>query len=146
MFCVSCGTEILEGNAFCTQCGRSVLANISNSEPQASEAAKGSGWRRFLLVVSVVLLIWAGSAGMAYGVVELTGGGPQGEQGERGPRGERGPAGAAGASGFSTDSSACHRDLIDLILVVNNKFTGQLSGAVLEQEVNDVVARLSSSC
>jgi len=60
------------------------------------------------LLILFVILTWAGSASIAYGVVELTGGGPQGEQGEQGEqgtRGERGPAGPAGDSGidFSTD-------------------------------------------
>lgn len=52
-----------------------------------------------VLLVLFVILTWAGSAGVAYGVVELTGGGPQGErgeQGEQGPRGEQGPAGSSG--------------------------------------------------
>lgn len=54
------------------------------------------------LLVLFVVLTWAGAAGFAYGVVELTGGGPQGEQGEQGPKGERGPA--APAAPFSSGS------------------------------------------
>ena len=50
--------------------------------------------KRILLVVSLVLFIWIGSGAISYTVVELTGGGPQGEQGERGPRGERGSTGS----------------------------------------------------
>ncbi len=58
--------------------------------------------RTVALLVLFVVLTWAGAAGIAYGVVELTGGGPQGEQGEQGPTGERGPA--APAAPFSSGS------------------------------------------
>ncbi len=61
--------------------------------------------RTIALLVLFAILTWAGSAGIAYGVVELTGGGPQGEQGEQGPKGERGPAGSAGASGSDFGTS-----------------------------------------
>lgn len=50
--------------------------------------------KRILLVVSLVLFVWIGSGAISYTIVELTGGGPQGEQGERGPRGERGFTGS----------------------------------------------------
>ncbi len=46
--------------------------------------------RTVMLLLLFVILTWGGAAGIAYGVVELTGGGPpgpQGEQGEPGPRG-----------------------------------------------------------
>ena len=43
--------------------------------------------KRILLVMSLVLFIWIGSGAISYTIVELTGGGPQGEQGERGERG-----------------------------------------------------------
>ena len=59
--------------------------------------------RTVALLVLFVVLTWAGAGGIAYGVVELTGGGPQGEQGEQGPKGERGPA--APAAPFSSGSS-----------------------------------------
>ena len=49
--------------------------------------------RTVMLLLLFVILTWGGSAGIAYGVVELTGGGPQGEQGERGPRGSAGSSG-----------------------------------------------------
>lgn len=49
-------------------------------------------------------------------------------------------------SSGSNDSSVCHGDLRDLILVVNNKFAGTISGAVLEQEVKDVVSRVFAHC
>ncbi len=55
--------------------------------------------KTIMLLVLFAILTWGGSAGIAYGVVELTGGGPQGEQGEKGPRGERGVRGLAGTSG-----------------------------------------------
>ncbi len=58
--------------------------------------------RTVALLVLFVVLTWAGAGGIAYGVVELTGGGPQGEQGEQGPKGERGPA--APAAPFSSGS------------------------------------------
>ena len=57
-----------------------------------------------MLLVLFVILTWGGSAGIAYGVVELTGGGSQGEQGERGERGPQGTRGLAGA-GTGLDSS-----------------------------------------
>ncbi len=50
------------------------------------------------LFVAFALVVWAGSAGISYAVVELTGGGPQGEQGPQGARGERGPQGQRGES------------------------------------------------
>ena len=59
--------------------------------------------RTVALLVLFVVFTWAGAGGIAYGVVELTGGGPQGEQGEQGPKGERGPA--APAAPFSSGSS-----------------------------------------
>lgn len=52
------------------------------------------------LGLALLILAWAGSAGIAYGVVELTGGGPPGEQGLRGPQGLRGLQGRPGASAF----------------------------------------------
>ncbi len=55
--------------------------------------------RTVMLLLLFVILTWGGSAGIAYGVVELTGGGPQGEQGEQGERGPRGSAGSTGSSG-----------------------------------------------
>ena len=61
--------------------------------------------------IAFLILAWAGSAGITYGVVELTGGdpGPPGEQGppgshgtvgEPGPPGPRGPAGPRGLQGL----------------------------------------------
>ena len=55
--------------------------------------------RTVALLVLFVILTWAGSAGIAYGVVELTGGGPQGEQGEQGEQGDRGKQGLRGTAG-----------------------------------------------
>ena len=53
--------------------------------------------RKTIIVLALFLILaWAGSAGAAYGVVELTGGGPQGEPGPRGERGLQGLQGAAG--------------------------------------------------
>ncbi len=53
--------------------------------------------RTIVILLLFVILTWGGSAGIAFGVVELTGGGPRGEQGEQGPRGPRGPRGSAGS-------------------------------------------------
>ena len=58
--------------------------------------------RTIMILLLFVILTWGGSAGIAYGVVELTGGGPQGEQGEQGERGPRGSAGASGTD-FGTN-------------------------------------------
>lgn len=52
-----------------------------------------------VLALFFVFLACAGSAGVAYGVVELTGGGEQGVQGvqgQQGPKGETGPKGPVG--------------------------------------------------
>ena len=57
--------------------------------------------RTIMLLLLFVILTWGGSAGIAYGVVELTGGGPQGEQGERGEQGEQGVRGLRGSAGSS---------------------------------------------
>ncbi len=66
--------------------------------------------RTIMLLVLFVILTWGGSAAIAYGVVELTGGGPQGEQGLQGEQGDRGPRGTAGPAGSSnTDNSALFR-------------------------------------
>ena len=54
--------------------------------------------RTVMLPLLFVILTWGGAAGIAYGVVELTGGGPTGPQGEQGERGERGFTGATGAA------------------------------------------------
>jgi len=51
------------------------------------------------LAIVFMVLAWAGSAAVAYGVVQATGGGPQGEQGVAGPRGEDGLAGPQGPPG-----------------------------------------------
>lgn len=51
-----------------------------------------------ILVVLLVLLTWAGAGGISFAVVELTGGGPQGEQGLQGPPGPPGPRGLAGTT------------------------------------------------
>ena len=58
------------------------------------------------LILGVVFLViaLAGSAGISYGVVELSGAaGPQGEQGERGPKGPRGTAATSGST-FEVES------------------------------------------
>lgn len=57
--------------------------------------------RTVALLVLFVILTWAGSAGIAYGVVELTGGGSQGEQGPPGPQGEQGPRAVATGIDFT---------------------------------------------
>ena len=63
--------------------------------------------RTIMLLLLFVTLTWGGSAGIAFGVVELTGGGPQGEQGKRGERGPTGERGSAGeAARFSTQRMA----------------------------------------
>ena len=52
-----------------------------------------------VLGILFILIAWAGASTVAYGVVELTGGGeqgPRGAQGEPGPEGEIGPQGPDG--------------------------------------------------
>ena len=58
--------------------------------------------RTVMLLLLFVILTWGGSAGIAYGVVELTGGESQGEQGPPGPQG---PKGASGPQGRSSESA-----------------------------------------
>ena len=55
--------------------------------------------RTIVILLLFVILTWGGSASIAYGVVELTGGGPQGEQGEQGLRGAPGKRGTGGRTG-----------------------------------------------
>ena len=51
------------------------------------------------LLVAFLILAWVGSAAISYGVVELTGGGPDGEQGVQGRQGDTGRQGMQGLSG-----------------------------------------------
>lgn len=95
MYCAKCGTEIPDEHSFCTKCGSGVPQAPPKAGLQMERTSKVSRSRTILIVLSLVLLTWAGSAGVAYGVVELTGGGPQGEQGDRGLRGSAGSAGPA---------------------------------------------------
>lgn len=57
-----------------------------------------------VLVVLLILFTWAGAGGISYGIVELAGGGPQGEQGPPGPQG---PSGAPGQSPVLGASDLC---------------------------------------
>jgi hypothetical protein len=54
-----------------------------------------------LVLIGLLFLVvsWAGAAGIAYGVVELAGGGPSGERGLPGVAGAQGPEGQRGLSG-----------------------------------------------
>ena len=56
--------------------------------------------RTVVILLLFMILTWGGVAGITYGVVELTAGGPQGERGEQGARGERGPRGETADSPF----------------------------------------------
>ena len=105
MFCAKCGTEISEGYAFCTKCGSAVHQAPPKAGPEKGGASKVSRSRTILLVLYLIFVTWVGSAGIAYGVVELTGGGPEGEQGEQGPKGARGNSGPAGSSGSVFDTN-----------------------------------------
>ncbi len=102
MFCPKCGTEVPDGYAFCTKCGSAVPQAPPKVGLQKERTSKLSRSRTILIVLSLVLLTWVGSAGIAYGVVEFTGGGPQGEQGPKGARGARGSAGSSGTEFGST--------------------------------------------
>lgn len=59
-------------------------------------------------VIFLVLVTWAGAAGISYAVVETTGGGPRGEQG---PQGEQGPRGPAAPAAPTSSVSACDKAL-----------------------------------
>ena len=104
MFCAKCGTEVPDGYAFCTKCGSAVPQAPPKAGPEKGGASKVSRSRTILLVLSLILVMWVGSAGVAYGVVELTGGGPQGEQGPKGDQGARGSVGPSGTD-LGTSSS-----------------------------------------
>lgn len=56
-----------------------------------------------ILGILFILIAWAGASGVAYGVVELSGGG---EQGPPGLQGEPGPEGAIGPQGPAGDDAA----------------------------------------
>ena len=56
-----------------------------------------------VLGILFILIAWAGASTVAYGVVELTGGG---EQGVPGVQGEPGPEGAIGPRGPAGDDAA----------------------------------------
>lgn len=102
--------------------------------------------RTIALLVFVVILAWAGSAGISYGVVRLTGGGPQGEQGPPGPAGPQGPPGPQGPSGSSAaaETFAVCADNAILGLVVGRILPAIAEaqsgrGNVTEQEMRDWV-------
>lgn len=124
MYCANCGTEITEGHTFCTNCGRPIPEVRPKSELQTSGAARSSRWPMILLIVAVILVTWLGSAGIAYGVVELTGGGPQGEQGPPGERGPRGLQGSAGTSGDTLESRFALERLAAMFAVVRTGEAG----------------------
>ena len=111
MYCAKCGTEIPDEHSFCTKCGSTVPQAPPKVGLQNKRTSRLSRWRTIFIVLSLVLLTWAGSAGIAYGVVELTGGGTQGEQGEQGLRGTRGATGPARSSGFDFSTSTALRRL-----------------------------------
>jgi hypothetical protein len=126
MFCGKCGTEVPEEFAFCTKCGGPVqeVPRLSEAAPEKGGASKVSRWRTILLVLSLVSVMWVGSAGIAYGVVELTGGGPQGEQGEQGLRGTRGATGPAGSSGTDFGTSLALERLAEMWAVERLRYAG----------------------
>ena len=62
-----------------------------------------------ILVVFLVLVTWMGAAGISLTVVEITGGGPQGEQGLPGPSGPAGPPGSSAAPPSSASVTTCDR-------------------------------------
>jgi hypothetical protein len=111
VFCGKCGSEIGEGYAFCTKCGSAGSEAPPKAGQENGGASKVSRSRTIFLVLYLIFVTWVGSAGIAYGVVELTGGGPQGEQGEQGPKGARGASGPAGSSGSALGTSTPLRRL-----------------------------------
>ena len=143
MFCPKCGTEVPDGYAFCTMCGSAVPQAPTKVALQNERTSNVGRSRTILLVLSLVLLTWAGSAVVAYGIVELTGGGPQGEQG---PRGARGPSGTASASGFSTDSTPCHVSIVEYTQLAASAIAGQISGATLDREEDEILDRIRVQC
>ena len=68
-----------------------------------------------LPLIFLVLVTWAGAAGISYAVVEITGGGPRGEQGPRGPIGLRGPAGETITQSTGDACAAAQQDYLDAL-------------------------------
>ena len=95
---------------------------------------------RVVLFILYTAALLGGAAGVAFAVTQ-TAEGPRGEQGEPGPRGPSGPVGSSGA-----DSTQCHGALTGFIMFVNDKFAGNIAGAVLEREAKDVLTRISTDC
>jgi hypothetical protein len=60
----------------------------------------------FVLGVLFIAIAWAGAGGVAFAVVELTGGGERGEQGLQGPKGDTGITGSEGPQGPAGDDAA----------------------------------------
>jgi hypothetical protein len=59
-----------------------------------------------VLGILFICIAWAGAGGVAWAVVEVSGGGAQGEQGARGEQGEQGIQGPEGARGPAGNDAA----------------------------------------
>ena len=85
--------------------GRAELVHVDGKLPRIPNADGGLTTTRLLVIgLLFVLITWAGAAGIAYGVVEMTGG--QGPQGVPGAAGEQGVAGPPGERGLPGDDAA----------------------------------------
>lgn len=89
--------------------GGPVVYPVVNRPAGAQPLAGGFGMSFDQVVVAgliFVMIAWAGAGAVAWGVVELSGGGEQGEQGVAGPQGEQGEAGDIGPQGPAGNDAA----------------------------------------
>lgn len=99
MFCSKCRTEMPREAKYCSSCGTAMDAPRSAPEPtpESAPGRKRISRGSILGLLLFVLITWAGSAGIAFGLFQSVEG-PRGEQGQTGARGPIGPAGVAGSS------------------------------------------------
>ena len=88
-----------------------------------------------VLGILFICIAWAGAAGVAYGVVEVSGGGEQGEQGPPGIQGEPGATGEEGPQGAAGNDAA-----MEMIKRLGTLFAVQQKSLILDDafvEFND---------
>ena len=119
--CPKCKSENRDESAYCRQCGNAmgVASDHRTSVPAQSGSRTQELSRRQLLGVGLIFLLiaWVSTAGIAYGVTELTGGGPRGAQGAAGPAGPRGSEGPAGQSAADFGSNIAFQRLAGMMAV-----------------------------
>ena len=118
-----------------------VLEPPASSEPRPAGREIPMTISQFVVLgILFIVIAWAGASGVAYGVVELSGGGDQGGQGPPGIQGEAGPQGIAGPQGPPGDDAA-----MEMIKRLGTMFAVQqksalLGGAFVEFNDPEIVA------